>query len=117
MTEKFMNASEAAELWKISLHRVQELCKNGRIAGVTRFGRSWMIPVNASKPEDSRRKESRNSVKMSGVMPLPRKSPFLNMTDLYTEPGRADEIIESLSSNSRKISSNARMFAKLYSTI
>ena len=55
-----MKAAEAAQLWGISLHRVQELCKNGRIAGVERFGRSWMIPIGASKPDDSRRKENKS---------------------------------------------------------
>ena len=28
---------------------------------------------------------------------MPRKSPFLNMTDLYTRPGSAEEAIEALS--------------------
>ena len=61
MQTKYMKASEAAELWGISLHRVQELCKMGRIDGVTRFGRSWMIPADAKKPEDARHKEKKKA--------------------------------------------------------
>ena len=99
MQTKYMKSSEAAELWGISLHRVQELCKMGRIDGVTRFGRSWMIPVDAKKPEDARHKEKKKAFDESPTMPMPRKSPFLDMTDLYTKPGTADKTVEALSDN------------------
>jgi DNA-binding CsgD family transcriptional regulator len=100
---EYIKASEAAERFGISVHRVQELCKNGKIEGATRFGRDWMIPKNAEKPTDGRRKKSERD-RESGEgsfynMPMPRKSPFLHMTDLYHTPGKADECIEALSDN------------------
>ncbi len=98
MQKNYMKANEAAELWGISLHRVQELCKQGRIEGVTRFGRSWMIPADAVKPLDARYKEQKK-VGEAPIHPMPRKSPFLDMTNLYTVPGTADEVIESLADN------------------
>lgn len=93
-----MKANEAAELWGLSLHRIQELCKQGRIEGVTRFGRSWMIPRGAVKPRDARFKEPVRS-EIAPARPMPRKSPFLNMTNLYTRAGSADEVINSLADN------------------
>ncbi len=100
MAEKYMNANEAALAWGISLHRVQELCKHGRIDGVTRFGKSWMIPKEAVKPEDGRRKDGKKTVKDTpSHLSMPRRSPFLDMTDLYTKAGTADKCIKSLSYN------------------
>jgi hypothetical protein len=40
----------------ISKHRIQKLCKEKRIDGVVRFGRSRAIPKDAPKPADGRRK-------------------------------------------------------------
>lgn len=47
---------EAAAQWNLSERWVQKLCEEGRIEGVQRFGRSWMIPRTAAKPRDLRRK-------------------------------------------------------------
>ncbi len=100
MQEKYIKASDAAEQWGISLHRVQELCKTGRIEGVTRFGRSWMIPADAKKPQDirkTRKKEAGQPHDEPFSLSMPRKAPFLDMTDLYTVPGSAQSVIASLS--------------------
>ena len=101
MAEKYMTASEAAELWGISLHRVQVLCKQNRVDGVVRFNRSYMIPTTAKKPEDTRRKESKQVLNAAQAknLPMPRKSPFLDMTDLYTQAGTADVVIQNLADN------------------
>lgn len=53
---EYMSVREAANEWKISERRIQKLCVEKRIEGVQRFGRSWMIPKTAKKPEDLRRK-------------------------------------------------------------
>ena len=52
--ENYITLSEAAEKWGISERRIRTLCSEGRIEGVTRFGRSWAIPEDAKKPVDSR---------------------------------------------------------------
>ena len=52
----FMSVREASQLWNISERWVQKLCEENRIDGVQRFGRSWMIPKDAKKPSDLRRK-------------------------------------------------------------
>ncbi len=99
MSEQYMDARQAASLWGVSLHYVQALCKQGRIENVKKFGRNWMIPKQAKKPTDRRTKQARESkaAKNHIPLPLPRKAPFLDMTDLYTEPGTADKVVESLS--------------------
>ena len=38
----------------ISDRRVRILCAEGKVSGVTREGRSWMILADAGKPEDGR---------------------------------------------------------------
>lgn len=54
----YMTAKEAAQKWGISERRVQVLCKQGRIEGVARLGKSWAILINAKKPSDARRKST-----------------------------------------------------------
>ena len=53
---EYMTAQEAAELWGISVRRVQRLCKENRIEGVLNINRVWLIPKSSKKPVDKRRK-------------------------------------------------------------
>ena len=57
--KEFMTVKEASEKWNISERQVQLLCKNGRIKGVERIGRSWIIPLSAEKPADERIKSGK----------------------------------------------------------
>lgn len=98
---KRMTAQEAAQKWEISLRRVQDYCKRGKIPGAERFGRNWVIPADAARPADGRTKEGRKEATDQRIayMPMPRKTPFLHMTDLYSEAGGAERGIESLADN------------------
>ncbi len=51
---EYMTALEAAEKWGITVRRVQILCEQDRISGVTRLGKVWVIPKEAEKPKDAR---------------------------------------------------------------
>ncbi len=99
MKNGFMNIPEAAEKWGLSPRRVQDLCKLGAIEGALRFSHVWMIPKDAQRPIDGRTGEARRikSETKDPRHPMPRKAPFLDMTDLYAVPGSADRVIESLS--------------------
>ena len=55
---EYMTVQEAAKLWGISELRVQILCSENRIEGVIHLSRIWLIPKNAQKPADGRRKRS-----------------------------------------------------------
>lgn len=57
---EYMTAGEAANEWNISVRRVQRLCKEKRIDGVVNVNRVWLIPKDAKKPIDKRRKVEKN---------------------------------------------------------
>lgn len=92
-----MSVQQAAEKWNISVRRVQDYCRQGKIPGAERFGLNWTIPNDAVKPVDGRKRSAK--LEAQADMPMPRKSPFLDMTDLYSEPGTADDCILALSSH------------------
>lgn len=52
----YISVKAASEKWSISERRIQKLCEENRINGTEKFGRTWMIPKDAEKPIDSRRK-------------------------------------------------------------
>ena len=86
---EYITVKEAAEKWHVSVRRVQILCNDNRIKGAQRFGKSWMIPSTAVLPNARRKDEEPQH-------PMPRKSPFLDMTNLYHTAGSADECAEML---------------------
>lgn len=51
-----ITAKEAAKKWGVTPRQVQLLCAKGRIPGAVRFGHAWVIPTDAKKPKDERRK-------------------------------------------------------------
>lgn len=48
--EGYMTTKEAAEKWNLSVRQVQNHCKLGRIKGVERVGKTYLIPIKAQKP-------------------------------------------------------------------
>lgn len=52
---EYIKVAKAAEKWGISPRRVRVLCAEGKIDGVIRKGKLYMIPENAEKPQDGRR--------------------------------------------------------------
>ena len=50
----FIPVQEAAKKWNITNHRVQILCKEGRIKGAMKLSRILVIPKNAEKPTNGR---------------------------------------------------------------
>jgi len=53
----YITVRDAAEKWGVTPRQVQILCKKNRIEGATRMSRIWIIPENASKPTDNKRKK------------------------------------------------------------
>lgn len=98
---EYWKIEDAAAQWELSVRRVQTLCAAGKVTGAVRFGRAWMIPKDAPKPIDGRTKASREAqlVKNMADLPMPRKTPFLYLTDLYYAPGCAEEAGEKLAEN------------------
>ena len=59
---EYMSCPEAAEKWGISERRVQILCSQNRIPGVSKLGYMWLIPKNAEKPFDMRKKQHKMQI-------------------------------------------------------
>lgn len=55
----FITVKEAAEKWNIGVRRVNTLCLEGRIPGVSKLGNVWAIPEGAEKPTDERIKSGK----------------------------------------------------------
>ena len=97
----YLKIEDLAKVWDVSPRRIQALCAAGKIEGAVRFGRDWMIPKNTKKPVDGRTKagRARQMELLEADMPLPRRTPFLYMTDLYSIPGTAEESAATLADN------------------
>ncbi|MBR2336990.1 MAG: response regulator transcription factor [Clostridia bacterium] len=87
----WITVKQASEKWGVTPRRVQELCKEDKIKGAMRWERTWMIPSYAVLPSSSKGENP--------SMPMPKKSPFLDMTSLYNKAGEADKIAELLVNN------------------
>lgn len=86
----YMTVTEASEKWGVSLRQVQRLVTENRISGAQKFGRAWMLPADAEKPADARKRRWLSKIKKSddfefvitgAAIPAPRENPdeILNM--------------------------------------
>ncbi len=92
-----ISVQQAAEKWNISQRTVQYWCRSGRIPGAELNGRVWLIPDDAQKPADNRRKDAKVNKNDVPLLQAPRQTPILIMSDLYSVPGSAAHCIDSLS--------------------
>ena len=53
---EYMTALEISKKWNISSRRVGVLYTEGRIIGAVKKGKMWLIPQDAIKPAEARRK-------------------------------------------------------------
>ena len=58
----YVSVSTMSKKWGISERRVQKLCEENRIPGVAKFSYMWLIPKNAEKPVDGRRKKNKMEI-------------------------------------------------------
>lgn len=57
----YITVQEVAIKWGITERQVQILCKENRIEGATRLSRIWIIPEDAKKPTNDKRKAGVNN--------------------------------------------------------
>ena len=67
----YMTVKEAAERWGLSERRVTTLCREERIYGSKKQGRSWVIPEDSEKPSDNRVKTGNYIQKEEKLLGLP----------------------------------------------
>lgn len=53
---EYMTLKEAAEKWNVSPRRVNYYCAGARIPGAVKIAGIWLVPKDAEKPVDKRRK-------------------------------------------------------------
>lgn len=65
-----MSDREASCKWGASESCAYKLCQQGRIPGLERSGRSWVIPADAEKPQDPRsgRKTGKETSDVKGTV-------------------------------------------------
>lgn len=51
---EYMSTVAAAHIWGITVRRIARLCSEGRIYGAQKIARVWLIPKDATKPNDER---------------------------------------------------------------
>lgn len=56
----YMTLKEASEKWGVSPRRINYYCTAGRISGAVKMATIWLVPKNAEKPVDRRRKIDRD---------------------------------------------------------
>lgn len=57
----YMTLKEASEKWGVSPRWINYYCTAGRIPGAMKVATIWLIPKDAKKPADARRKEQKTS--------------------------------------------------------
>jgi len=72
----YISAQQAADQWKISKRRVQFLCSTQRIMGAVRIGNMWVVPKDAKKPDDARKK-TQSSTANAYINPIKIARKFL----------------------------------------
>ena len=53
---EYMTTTEISKIWNISSRRIAILCEQDRINGAIKKGKMWLIPDDAEKPNDARKK-------------------------------------------------------------
>lgn len=56
----YMTLKQASDKWGISPRMINYYCSEGRIPGAEKMGKVWLIPKDAKKPADGRRKDRQN---------------------------------------------------------
>lgn len=55
----YMTLKEASKKWGVTPRRINYYCAAGRIPGAMKVATIWLIPKDAEKPADKRRKENK----------------------------------------------------------
>lgn len=92
---EYITIKEAANKWFVSERMVQLMCKNNQIPGTIKWGRSWMIPKDAVKPIDGRKKpekEKKEQDWLDHLLPLMNSEFELGNLSAYIESLPTEEM-------------------------
>lgn len=82
---EYMTVQQAGVKWDMTVRRLAALCRSGRIPGVKKNGRQWLIPDDSKKPLDGRTKEYAKAKRKPEPSIIPAA---------YTEIGAGLRVIE-----------------------
>lgn len=80
---EYMTVKEAGERWGLGIRVVALYCAGGRIEGAVKKGNLWLLPEDAVKPSDKRRKRLRGKGEMKSAV---SQEPY----DTYEQEKRED---------------------------
>ena len=98
---RYLSVREAAEKWGVSERRINQYCSEGRIPGAEKIGKAWVIPADADKPGDPRKRKNQS------VSHKPPNAPelfpgFMPLLNTRFEPGHCMETIEKMKAGPKK---------------
>lgn len=98
---RYLSVREAAEKWGVSERRINQYCSEGRIPGAEKIGKAWVIPADADKPGDPRKRKNQSVSHKTPNAPelFPGFMPLLNTR---FEPGHCMETIEKMKAGPKK---------------
>lgn len=79
----YITIKEAAEKWGVSTRSITYHVVSGRIAGAVKTGNTWLIPKEAAKPKDKRRKQAPSQTETEAVIQSP--IPLIDNKDVFAE--------------------------------
>lgn len=74
---ELLTIKEVAALWNVSATLVTRYCREGRIDGAHKERGNWLIPRNAVKPSDGRKRLNRKNIRH----PIVRKPPAIGVSN------------------------------------
>lgn len=83
---EYIDVHKAAELWNMTEKRITMLCRDGRVFGARKAGKTWLIPDDTAKPLDARTKEYSEKSSESEVL-------IADATVQYTKTGANQHVI------------------------
>ncbi len=85
---EYMSVSETAAKWRITPRQVQALCRKGKVANAKRISRAWVIPSDAQKPSDGRRRypAEEQSLRAYSGMTIPDPSLLADIIEFFPYP-------------------------------
>ena len=96
--KQYLSLGEAAKQWGVSERRIGQYCTQGRIPGAKKEGISWVIPADAQKPEDLRRRSRPVKDPPAEELPIGPLDPADLMPLINTpfKPGHCREAVDAM---------------------
>lgn len=112
----YISVSDAAKRFGVSKRRVQTLCEQGRIKGASRISGVWLIPENAQKPVDARKKVEISKNVISTMDDIHKcKSNKLNVTQVCELLSVSQATVKNwVRLGKLKLNSDGKSFDKMY---